>query len=50
MYLCLTWWTGAIPAEFYSLRKRPAYAEYVKRVPMLIPDPRKLLRAAFGYV
>lgn len=31
MYVCLTWWTGAIPAEHFSLAKRPAFAEYMRR-------------------
>lgn len=40
MYVCLVYYTGAIPAEFYSLQKRPAYAEYQKRVNMFFPGPR----------
>lgn len=34
MHVCLTWWTGAAPAEYYSLRKRPDFA--VRRSPF--PD------------
>jgi len=37
MHACLTWWTGAIPAEYYSKRKRAGYSDYMKRVPMLFP-------------
>jgi len=38
MYLCLTWWTGAVPAEFYSKQKRKGYAEYMDTVPMFFPQ------------
>jgi len=41
MYQCLVNYTGAKPAEFYSLQKRPAYADYQKRVNMFFPGPRK---------
>merc|ERR1712130_505523 len=46
MYQCLVNYTGAVPAEFYSIKKRPvgcankkilAYAEYQKRVNMFFP-------------
>ena len=37
MYYCLTWWTGAVPAEYFSLQKRKGYSEYMKKVPMMIP-------------
>merc|ERR1712227_515069 len=37
MYECLVNYTGAKPAEFYSLQKRPDYAQYQKRVNMFIP-------------
>ena len=30
---------GAIPAEFYSLKKRPGFAEYQKAVNMFFPGP-----------
>lgn len=41
MYQCLVNYTGAVPAEFYSIKKRPAYADYQKRVNMFFPGPRK---------
>lgn len=31
MYLCLTWWTGAIPAEYWSAQKRPGCVEEKKK-------------------
>jgi steroid 5-alpha reductase family enzyme len=37
MYVCLTWWTGAIPAEHFSLQKRPSYAVYQQTVSMFFP-------------
>jgi len=39
MYQCLVSYTGAIPAEYYSLKKRPDYAAYQKSVNMFIPGP-----------
>jgi steroid 5-alpha reductase family enzyme len=44
MYACLTQWTGAVPAEFYSKRKRKGYEAYARAVPMFFPD----LMKAFG--
>jgi len=41
MYNCLTSYTGAEPAEYYSLQKRPQYANYQKTVNMFFPGPRK---------
>jgi steroid 5-alpha reductase family enzyme len=42
MYVCLTWWTGAIPAEHFSALKRPEFAAYVRRTSMFFPAfPRK---------
>jgi len=40
MYNCLTSYTGAIPAEHYSVQKRPEYADYQRRVNMFFPGPR----------
>ena len=34
MYYTLVYFTGAVPAEYYSLRKRPEYAEYQRSTPM----------------
>lgn len=44
MYLCLTWWTGAIPAEYYSMQKRPGYKKYKETVPMFFPSLSALLK------
>ena len=41
MYDCLVYYTGATPAEFYSVKSRPKYAEYQKSVNMFFPGPRK---------
>lgn len=41
MYYTLVYYTGAIPAEYYSLRKRPAYADYQATVNRFFPGPRK---------
>ena len=37
MYLSLVYLTGAIPSEYYSLRKRPEYTAYTERVNMFFP-------------
>ena len=36
-YDCLVHWTGAAPAEAASVKKRPGYAAYQKRVNVLFP-------------
>ena len=41
MYDCLVYYTGATPAEFYSVKSRPKYADYQKSVNMFFPGPRK---------
>ena len=41
MYSTLVHYTGAVPAEFYSRRKRPAYADYQARVNRFFPGPRR---------
>ena len=41
MYDCLVYYTGAVPAEFYSVKSRPKYAEYQKTVNMFFPGPQK---------
>ena len=38
MYICLVHWTGAIPAEHYSVKSRPAYADYIKQVNRFFPS------------
>ncbi|MFT4537177.1 MAG: steroid 5-alpha reductase family enzyme [Saprospiraceae bacterium] len=37
MYLSLVYLTGAIPSEYYSLKKRPDYKAYKERVNMFFP-------------
>lgn len=37
MYLSLVYLTGAVPSEYYSLQKRPAYKDYQERVNMFFP-------------
>lgn len=39
MYLTLVYYTGAVPSEYYSLKKRPGYADYQKRTNMFFPGP-----------
>jgi len=41
MYNCLVHYTGAIPAEYFSLQKRPKYKEYIARTNMFFPGPQK---------
>jgi len=41
MYVTLVTYTGAVPAEFYSVQKRPAYKEYQQTTNMFFPGPRK---------
>ena len=37
LYYCLSEWTGAIPAEYFSAQKREGYVDYQKTVNCLIP-------------
>ena len=42
MYQCLVNYTGAVPAEFYSMQKRPGFKAYTEAVPnMFFPGPPK---------
>ncbi|MEM7707225.1 MAG: DUF1295 domain-containing protein [Pseudomonadota bacterium] len=41
MYQTLVHYTGARPSEYYSLQKRPAYAEYQRRTNRFFPGPSK---------
>merc|ERR1712135_42949 len=41
MYVCLVHWTGATPAEFFSMENRPDYARYCEKVNCFFPGPRK---------
>jgi len=43
MYFCLVHYTGARPAEHFSLKKRPAYAEYQRTTNMFFPNILRLL-------
>lgn len=40
MYVCLIHWTGAIPAEFYSMKNRPDYPRYCQEVNRFFPGLR----------
>lgn len=42
MYECLVNYTGAKPAEHYTVQKRPQYKEYQKNVNMFVPGPNTL--------
>lgn len=37
MYVTLVYYTGAVPAEFYSVQKRPQYREYQQTTNMFFP-------------
>ncbi|MEM6633103.1 MAG: DUF1295 domain-containing protein [Bacteroidota bacterium] len=41
MYTTLVYFTGAKPAEYFSLQKRPDYQAYTERVNMFFPGPPK---------
>jgi len=41
MYLTLVYQTGAKPSEFYSVQKRPDYAEYQRTTNRFFPGPRR---------
>ena len=42
MYLSLVYLTGAVPSEYYSLKKRPEYKQYTEEVNMFFPRlPKK---------
>ncbi|CAJ1377687.1 unnamed protein product [Effrenium voratum] len=42
LYDCLVHWTGAGPAEHFSVQKRPAYLQYQKEVRCFFPFPLPL--------
>jgi steroid 5-alpha reductase family enzyme len=45
MYITLVYLTGAIPSEYYSVRKRAEYKSYQERTNMFFPGvPRKTVR------
>ncbi len=41
MYVTLVYYTGAVPAEYYSLQKRPDYAAYKESTNMFFPGMPK---------
>lgn len=41
MYVTLVTYTGAVPAEYYSVQKRPSYKSYQERTNMFFPGPAK---------
>ena len=41
MYTTLVYYTGAVPAEFYSKQKRPGYEAYQQTTNMFFPGPPK---------
>ena len=41
MYNTLVLFTGAIPSEYYSMKKRPGYKEYRKQTNMFFPGPTR---------
>ena len=47
MYVTLVTYTGAVPAEYYSVQKRPAYKNYQKTTNMFFPGPTKLNYISF---
>ena len=41
MYVTLVYATGAIPSEYYSVKKRPGYEEYQKNTNLFFPGVKK---------
>lgn len=41
MYQVLTYYSGAVPSEYYSVQKRPGYAEYQRTTNMFFPGAPK---------
>jgi steroid 5-alpha reductase family enzyme len=41
MYTTLVFYTGAVPAEFYSVQKRPEYKDYQQTTNIFFPGPTK---------
>ena len=41
MYTTLVYHTGAIPSEYYSLKKRPDYKTYQETTNIFFPGPKK---------
>ena len=47
MYVTLVTYTGAVPAEYYSVQKRPAYKDYQQTTNMFFPGPTKINYISF---
>lgn len=45
MYTTLVYYTGAVPAEFYSLKKRPEYKEYQQTTNIFFPGKSKAIES-----
>ncbi len=41
MYLTLVFYTGAVPSEYYSMKKRPGYTDYQKQTNRFFPGPKR---------
>ena len=41
MYITLVYATGAIPSEYFSVKKRPGYKEYQKQTNLFFPGVKK---------
>lgn len=41
MYTTLVYYTGAVPAEYYSVQKRPAYKDYQQKTNRFFPGPSR---------
>lgn len=41
MYTTLVYFTGAVPSEYYSVKKRPGYKAYRKTTNMFFPGPAR---------
>ena len=42
MYITLVYLTGAVPSEYYSAQKRPAYKSYQQSTNIFFPGPKKI--------
>ena len=49
MYSTLVYTTGAVPSEYYSVQKRPAYSEYQERTNRFFPGPPRLSKRDIQY-
>ncbi len=45
MYSTLVYYTGAVPSEYYSVRKRPKYETYQRETNSFFPGPNRSRRA-----